>query len=182
MPAPATDPAAATPADPAATTPAADPATSTPAPAPEPPPAPTPPPPSYDAAGKLICAPESVSVTAVTAAPSFAAGSQPVLGMVVTNTGAQPCQQDVSGTIQTFTVNAADGSRMWSTTDCFPGEGTEVRELAAGESVKYTVKWSGTTSMPGCAGERITVPAGDYTVVAQLGGLSSAPAPFAITG
>jgi len=195
-PASTTDPAAPAPADPAAAaaaaaagppaeaTPPADPAAPAPAaePAPAPEPSPQPAPPSYDAAGKLICAAESVSVTALTAAPSFAAGSQPVLGMVVTNTGTQPCQQDLSGTIQTFTVSAADGTRMWSTADCFPGEGTEVRELAVGESVKYTIKWSGTTSLPGCVGERATAPAGDYTVVAQLGGLSSPPAAFAITG
>jgi len=147
-----------------------------------PPPAPQPPPPSYDAAGKLICPAEAISVTADTAAPTFVSGSQPVLGVVVTNVGAVPCQQDLSGTIQVFTVNAADGTRIWSTTDCFPGEGTEVRELAAGETVKYTIRWSGTTSQPGCAGERVTAPAGDYTVTAQLGGLSSAPVAFALTG
>ena len=52
--------------------------------------------------------------------------------MMVTNTGTEACQRDVSGTLQVFTVYAADGSRIWSTADCFPGEGTEVRELAPG--------------------------------------------------
>ena len=75
-----------------------------------------------------------MTVTAITTAPSFAAGSQPTLGMVVTNTGTAACQQDVSGTLQVFTVTAADGSRVWSTTDCFPGEGTEVRELTPGRA------------------------------------------------
>jgi hypothetical protein len=102
--------------------------------------------------------------------------------MVITNSGTETCQRDVSGTLQSFTVFAADGSRVWSTADCFPGEGAEVRELTPGQTLKYTIKWSGTTSQPGCAGDRAPVPAGDYTVVAQLGGLSSAPAAFAITG
>jgi hypothetical protein len=148
----------------------------------EPPPAPVPPPPSYDAKGKLICPDSAISVTATTNAPTFAAGSQPIVGMVITNTGTETCQRDVSGTLQAFTVLAADGSRVWSTVDCFPGEGTEVRELAAGQTLKYTIKWSGTTSQPGCAGDRSAVPAGDYALVAQLGGLSSPPAAFAITG
>ena len=169
---------------------AAAPATEAPPPAPvEPPPAPAPAPapapepaPSFDAQGKLICPASAVTVTATTAAPSFAAGSQPKLGMVVTNTGTVACQQDVSGTQQVYTVTAADGSRVWSTTDCFPGEGTEVRELTPGQTVQYTIKWSGTSSAPGCAGERAVVPAGDYTVVAQLGALSSPPTAFAITG
>jgi len=160
-------------------------ATQAPAPpaAVEPPPAPAPEPaPSFDAQGKLICPAAAVTVTAITAAPSFAAGSQPNLGMVVTNTGTAACQQDVSGTQQVYTVAAADGSRVWSTTDCFPGEGTEVRELAPGQTVQYTIKWSGTSSAPGCVGDRTVVPAGDYTVVAQLGALSSPPTAFAITG
>jgi hypothetical protein len=100
----------------------------------------------------------------------------------VTNAGAQTCQRDVSGTLQTYTVLALDGSPVWSTADCFPGEGTEVRELTSGQQLSYVVKWSGTTSQPGCAGERTAVPAGDYLLVAQLGALSSAPAPFSITG
>ena len=105
-----------------------------------------------------------------------------MLGMVITNSGGSACQLDVSGTLQTFTVFAADGTRVWSTADCFPGEGTEVRELTPGQTLRYTIKWSGTTSQPGCAGYRSVVPAGDYTLVAQLGGLSSPPAAFAITG
>ena len=51
-----------------------------------------------------------MTVTAITAAPSFAVGSQPTLGMVVTNTGTAACQRDVSGTLQIFTVSAADGT------------------------------------------------------------------------
>ena len=74
----------------------------------------------------------------------------------------------------------ADGSRIWSTADCFPGEGTEVRDLAPGQTLKYTIKWSGTTSAPGCTGERAAVPAGEYMVVAQLGELFSKPAAFSI--
>jgi cytoskeletal protein RodZ len=186
-----TDPAATTP-DPAAdaaaaaaaATPTTDPAASAPAePSPAPAPAPPPPPPpSYDAQGRLICPAAAITVTATTVAPSFAAGSQPMLGMTVTNSGAETCQLDVSGTLQIYTVTAADGTRVWSTADCFPGEGTEVRELAPAQTLEYKIKWSGTTSAPGCEGERTPVGVGDYSVVAQLGGITSQPTPFAITG
>jgi len=177
---PPVDPAAAPTTDspaPAAETPASEtPATETAAPAP-PPPAP-----SYDEQGRLICPDSAIVITAITATPTFAVGSQPTLGMTVTNTGTEACQRDLSGTLQTFTVFAADSTRIWSTGDCFPGQGTEVRELVPGQPVKYTIRWSGTGSQPGCEGDRAAVPAGDYTVIAQLGGLSSAPAAFAITG
>jgi hypothetical protein len=63
-----------------------------------------------------------------------------------------------------------------------PGQGTDVRELAPGQSVPYNIKWSGTTSSPGCATPRVPVKAGDYTLVAHLGDLKSAPTAFAITG
>jgi len=189
---PAVPPAASAPAaaaapaasEPAVATPAATPAApdapaETPAPAPAP--APAPPPPSYDAQGKLLCADADISVTAAPSAPAFAVGDQPRLLLTVTNTGTQACQRDVSGSLQTFIVFGADGSRIFSTADCFPGTGTEVRELTPGQQLQYTIKWSGTTSAPGCTGERSAVPAGAYTVIGQLGALSSAPAPFTVT-
>jgi hypothetical protein len=130
----------------------------------------------------LICPEGAISVTSISTAPSFPTGGQPTLGMVVTNPNGPTCQLDVSGTLQTFTVYAADGTRVWSTADCFPGVGTEVREVTPGQSLKYTIKWSGTTSAPGCTGDRAPVAPGDYTVVAQLGTMTSQPTGFTITG
>ncbi|HYN72119.1 MAG TPA: hypothetical protein VES60_06415 [Nakamurella sp.] len=191
----ASDPAASDPAaaaapaasEPAAATPAATPEATAatpeaPAPAAAPAPAPAPPPPSYDAQGKLLCADADISLTAAPSAAAFAVGDQPRLLLIVTNSGTQVCQRDVSGSLQTFIVFGADGSRIFSTADCFPGTGTEVRELTPGQQLQYTIKWSGTTSAPGCTGERSAAPAGSYTVIGQLGGLSSPPAPFTVTG
>ncbi|WP_420833835.1 hypothetical protein [Nakamurella flavida] len=183
-PAPAETPAPVeTPAPAPAETPAAPPAgegSIGPAPA-EPAPAPAPEPaPSYDAQGRLICADSAIAVTAGTDQAQLATGQQANLSMVITNTGTQACQRDVSGTLQVFTVLGADGSRQWSTADCFPGEGTEVRTLEPGQQVRYTVKWSGTTSAPGCVGDRVPLAPGAYTVVAALGGLSSGPAGFIV--
>ncbi len=170
-----TDPAAATssPTDAAPTDTAAPPPTETT------PAAPAPPPPSYDADGKLLCADSSIAVAAQAPA-QVAAGANVIVGMTVTNSGTEACRRDVSGSLQVFTVFGADGTRVWSTADCFPGQGTEVRELAPGEALKYTVKWSGTTSAPGCAGERAPLAAGSYTLIAQLGALSSPPAAFTV--
>lgn len=160
----------------------------TPASSAEPPPSPTPEPtpaaplPSYDPQGRLLCPDADMAVTASTSAPSYPAGQQPRLTLSVTNKGPQSCVRDLSGPLQIFTVFAADGTRVWSTADCFPGQGSDVRELAAGQAVTFTIKWSGTSSAPGCTGDRAPVPPGDYTLVAQLGGLSSPPVPLVITG
>lgn len=151
----------------------------------DPPPAETPAappaaaPPSYDADGKLLCPDTAIGLTAEVPA-EVRSGATVVVGMVVTNTGPEQCRRDVSGTAQVFTVFGADGTRLWSTADCFPGQGTEVRELAPGQTLKYTVKWSGSTSAPGCSGNRLPLAAGSYTLIAQLGSLSSPPAAFTV--
>ncbi|MBM9466299.1 DUF4232 domain-containing protein [Nakamurella leprariae] len=185
-PAATTDPAA--PAEPAASDagqPTSDPAA---APTPEPPPAdqptaapaPEPPAPSYDEQGRLLCADAMLSVVASSAQPQWAPGSQPVLGMTVTNTGGQACVRDLSGPLQVYTVLDANGGHVWSTADCFPGTGTDVRELAPGASAQFSVRWSGTTSTPGCTGDRVVVGPGAYSVVAAIGGLAGTPAGFTV--
>jgi hypothetical protein len=180
-PAPAADAAGA--ADPAATgvattdpaatdVPAAPPSETVPA-------APAPPPPSYDADGKLLCADASITLGAQVPAEA-SSGANVIVGMTVTNSGTEACRRDVSGTLQAFTVFGADGTRMWSTADCFPGQGTDVRDLSPGQALEYTVKWSGTTSAPGCTGDRNPLAPGSYTLIVQLGVLSSPPAAFVV--
>lgn len=137
-----------------------------------------PPKPSFDPSGNLICPDDAFAVTAGARSASYPVGAQPVLLLTVQNTGSKVCVRDVSGTLQTFTVYTADGDRVWSTDDCFPGEGTEVHRFTPGESRQYPVTWSGTTSEPGCSAPRTKVPAGEYEVVATLGKLSSKKASF----
>jgi hypothetical protein len=105
-----------------------------------------------------------------------------VLGLTVTNVGSVPCVRDLSGPLQVFTVHTAAGKRVWSTADCFPGSGTDVRLLAPGATVSYPIRWSGTTSQPGCTGQRTPVPPGAYTLTAAVGSASSKPIAFSITG
>lgn len=181
--APATDAAPPTGTDVPA--PAPDAAAASPVPPTEQPPpasseaAPAPPPPSYDADGKLLC-PDAAVGLAAKVPGEVKSGTNVIIGMVVTNTGAEACRRDVSGTTQVFTVFGADGTRLWSTADCFPGQGTEVRDLAPGQTLEFTVKWSGTTSAPGCTGDRVPLAPGSYTLIAQLGPVSSPPAAFTV--
>jgi len=101
--------------------------------------------------------------------------------VTVTNTGAKACSQDVSGSRQVFTAYDAAGKRIWSTVDCFPGTGTDVRFMQPGDRLQYNIKWSGTTSQPGCVGDRLTVPPGNYTIVASIGGLKGSPVKLTLT-
>lgn len=175
-------------APPAATdtpAPAPDAAAASPMPPTEPPPpasteaAPAPSPPSYDAEGKLLC-PDAAVGLAAKVPGEVKSGTNVIIGMVVSNTGAEVCRRDVSGSTQVFTVFGADGTRLWSTADCFPGQGSEVRDLTPGQTLEFTVKWSGTTSAPGCTGDRVPLGPGSYTLIAQLGPVSSPPAAFTV--
>ncbi len=120
-------------------------------------------------------------LAAGTGAQSYVAGDRPILGVSVLNTGSAACTRDLSGPLQVFTVYTAAGARVWSTADCFPGEGTDVRTLPAQTAAQYNIKWSGTTSAPGCAGTRAEVPAGKYQVRVSIGSLRAAPADFVIS-
>ncbi len=135
-----------------------------------------PPAPTTDAQGRLLCVDSALTLTATTGAPSYRQGDRPVLGVSVANTGKVACTRDLSSTLQVFTVFSAAGARMWSTNDCFPGEGTDVRNLAPGQQLRYDVKWSGMSSAPGCTAVRVQVPAGLYQVRVDIGSLHATPA------
>jgi hypothetical protein len=47
--------------------------------------------------------------------------------------------------------------------------------------VQYNIKWSGTTSSPGCTTDRLQVPAGSYQVRVAVGSLHATPATFTIS-
>ncbi len=121
-----------------------------------------------------------MKLVATTGAPTYRQGQQPVLGVSVTNTGPVGCTRDLSGNLQVFSVYTAAGLRVWSTADCFPGQGTDIRTLAAGTNVQYSVKWSETTSNPGCSAARVPVPVGRYQVRVQIGSLQASAAALTI--
>ena len=130
----------------------------------------------------MLCPDTWIGLQATTGAPTYPAGAQPILGLTVTNVGSQTCVRDLSGPLQVFTVFTASGARVWSTADCFPGAGDDVRVLAPGESLQYNIRWSGTTSTPGCKTDRTLIPAGSYNVQPDLGKLAAKPAALTITG
>lgn len=140
------------------------------APAVPPPPPPGPPAPCPDA---------SIGMAAQTDKPAYQVGERPVFRLVVTNTGIAPCVRDLAAALQEMAVLSADGAiRLWSSNDCAPGDRDEVRTLAPGEQMTFSISWAGRTSAPGCPEERQTVPAGEYQLVTRLDTVTSAPAPF----
>lgn len=186
--APATTTAAPTTSAASSTPPAPAPGTSTSTTVPAPASASTTPAPTSAApastppAAPVACPDTSVALTAQVAEPSYPVGQEPVFRLLVSNPSTTPCTRALDAGLQQVLVYSADGStRLWSSNDCFPGTGTETKTLNPGEQTAYSIRWSGTTSAPGCTAPRTPVPAGSYTVVVALGGITSAPVPFTLT-
>ncbi|MFE3189160.1 hypothetical protein ACFXHA_09140 [Nocardia sp. NPDC059240] len=127
------------------------------------------------------CPDQSLAVKVTVGQPTYKTGDQPQFGIVITNISSAACERDMGSGLQLVQVQSLDGQRkLWSSTDCFPDGTPDMRTLAPGQQAAFTVTWSGSTSQPSCAGDRVPVPAGPYTVVAQLGSVRSAPEPFNI--
>jgi len=127
------------------------------------------------------CPDQSLAVRVTSEEPNYKVGSEPEFTIVITNIGTTQCERDLGAGLQQVLVYTLDGNqRLWANTDCFPESTADVRSLAPGDQAAYSVKWSATTSEPGCETPREPVGPGAYTVVGQLGGVRSAPEPFNI--
>ncbi|MEV6068751.1 hypothetical protein AB0L82_19555 [Nocardia sp. NPDC052001] len=132
-------------------------------------------------AGAGQCSDQSLAVKVNVGQPTYKTGEQPVFGIVITNISSTACERDMGSGLQLVSVQSLDGQRrLWASTDCYPDGTPDMRTLMPGQQAAFTVTWSGASSQPGCAGDRVPVPSGPYTVVAQLGSVRSSPEPFNI--
>jgi hypothetical protein len=122
-----------------------------------------------------------VKVTATPDVPSYPVGARPLLRLEIMNVGQEPCTRDVGRSLREILVLGMDGTRLWSSNDCYGPPEQDVRVLPANQPVGFTVNWAGRTSAPGCPLDRETVPAGTYQLVGRLGPLIGAPAPLTLT-
>ncbi|NLU62613.1 hypothetical protein HCA61_10075 [Rhodococcus sp. HNM0563] len=128
------------------------------------------------------CSDQSLAVRVTAGEPNYQVGAEPEFTIVITNIGTSSCERDLGAGLQQVLVYTLDGNqRVWANTDCFPDSTADVRSLRPGDQAAFSVRWSGTTSEPGCATPREPVQPGAYTVVGQLGGLRSTPEPFNMT-
>jgi hypothetical protein len=151
---------------------AARPPTTTPETTTPPPPPPGPPGPCADPAVQVVAAPD---------VPSYPVGTRPLLRLAIMNVSPTPCTRDVSRNLREILVLGLDGTRLWSSNDCYGPPEQDVRVLPPNQPVAFTVNWAGRTSAPGCPLDRKTVQAGNYQVVGRLGALTSQPAPLTLT-
>jgi hypothetical protein len=127
------------------------------------------------------CQDEVTRVTAMPDVPSYPVGARPLLRLQVTNVGPVPCTRDVSRKLRELVVLGMDGTRLWSSNDCYGPPEQDARVLPVNQPVEFSVNWAGRTSEPGCPVDRKTVPAGTYQVLGRLGPLVGPPATLTLT-
>lgn len=122
----------------------------------------------------------SLQVEATTDRTSYPQGSNPRLGLKVTNTGPADCRLDAGTLYQEFTVRSGD-DRVWSSADCQTGAAGNVITLAAGQSVAAQMPWSRVRSAAGCPTGLPAPGAGTYTLRVTLGTHTSEPVAFQLS-
>ncbi|MGI5126279.1 hypothetical protein ACQEVB_05630 [Pseudonocardia sp. CA-107938] len=135
------------------------------------------------ATGPVPCTNAMLDVTAEVDRPAYRVGEHPVLRLVMVNATDQPCVRDLDPARQEIVVWSGDGkTRLWSSNDCSPVAGVDLRTMVPAQPVVSAVTWAGKTSVPGCTGPRTVVPAGAYRVMTRLDDDISAPVPFLLGG
>jgi hypothetical protein len=135
-------------------------------------------PPTATADAGAPCAPQSVTVEAVTDAADYAADQQPALSLVVTNTGATACTLNVGTSAQVFTVKSGEDV-YWTSTDCQTEASDAPFVLAPGEPVESAapILWDRTRSAPDTcdSSERDSAPAegSSYHLSVSIDGIES---------
>lgn len=126
------------------------------------------------------CVPSVLGVAAATDAKRYGLDQQPELEIQVTNTGDAPCVADLSDSqIELLVYNG--WSRVWSSHDCNVKSGNSPMTLAPRQSVRRSIRWTGLSSQPHCAGTRQRVGTGNYTLHARFAGIDGHNASFSIS-
>jgi hypothetical protein len=120
-----------------------------------------------------------LKISAVSSAPTYAVGDQPSLAVQVVNTGKAPCVQDLADAQIELRIYSED-VRIWGSHDCQIEPGTSPQTLPVRTVVRRSVVWTGLSSQPRCAGQRVRVGPGRYTLRALLSGREGATATFII--
>ncbi len=133
-------------------------------------------------AGPPACAPEQVSLVAISEATSYAVGGTARMGMRITNTGTADCSLDAGSAALELTVVSGE-DRIWSSDDCQESAQSVPTTVAPGEegALESSVEWPLVRSAKGCPSDLPALKAGTYQLMARAGDLTSTPLVFTVT-
>jgi hypothetical protein len=135
--------------------------------------------PSHVTSTAVPCVPSVLGVAATTNAKHYHLDQRPELQIQVTNTGESPCAANLSDSqIELLVYNG--WSRVWGSHDCKIQPGDSPVTLAPRQTALRSIRWSGMSSQPHCAGTRERVGIGNYTLHARFAGMDGRTATFTI--
>lgn len=126
------------------------------------------------------CADQDLSVSTATKHRHIPDGSYPTLYLTIGNTAEHACTRDIGADQQELRVMHGK-TRIWSSDDCDPNHGKDVRRFEAGDTVTFHLVWSGRTSSKGCTATRTVPPRGHYQLVGRVGSKTGKPTSFILT-
>ncbi len=123
------------------------------------------------------CAPSVITITPITDAASYAAGTQPQLSMSITNSGAKACSIDVGTKAQDYIITSGADS-IWNSADCQTDATSSVQTLQPGKTLTtQPFPWSRTrSSKDTCSAPnpaQVTAGGASYHLQVKLGNVTS---------
>jgi hypothetical protein len=125
------------------------------------------------------CGDDEMTVTATAAVASVQRGQPVDVTIKIKNTGGRTCSRDIGADMQELRLLDAD-TIIWSSDDCNPNRGKDVRSFTAGKEFSFTLTWKGRRSRTGtgavtCVAAAATPEPAVYQLVARLGQKLGAP-------
>jgi hypothetical protein len=120
--------------------------------------------------GSQTCTDQELQVTPVPQPADAPMGGTIQLTLKIKNVGKRTCNRDVGADFQEMRI-VRGAEKVWSSDDCNPTRGSDVRPFAPNFERAYSITWNGKTSSK-CDGKRAIgrPPAGgDYQLYGRLG-------------
>jgi hypothetical protein len=112
---------------------------------------------------------------------SYGPGAVPDFGVTVVSTAAHACAFNI-GVKDVRVVIKSGPARIWASSDCAPGAGSRITQLARGVPTTLHMSWNRKTSAPGCGPAGIVARPGTYTATVYSGQLRSNTVVFVLRG
>jgi hypothetical protein len=122
------------------------------------------------------CTDEEMAIRPVPAKNTVTRGTPIDIRLLIENTSTRSCSRDVGADLQELRL-VLGAQTIWSSDQCGPSRGSDVRTFAPGAEREYMVTWNGNASSKCSGGVPSGAPpeAGDYQLLARLGTKRSAP-------
>jgi hypothetical protein len=116
------------------------------------------------------CPPGSMALRLSSDAPAYSGGRQPLLTLSAVDIGTKPCTVDLGTTSTALSVLSA-GKAVWTSNAC-TDKVARPTVLTPAAAQQLQLRWDLTRNSDGCTGST-PLPAGQYEIVARVGGAAA---------